>query len=102
MRSTSRLAVRQIHPGPQSFPFRDIQERLLHRYYDSLGRALSLGLVTPAGTSQYRVGYGYDAAARLDRVWHHPALDAVTKAPTGNPTFTYGHFHKLPFHGLKA
>ena len=53
-----------------------------------------------AGTTQYSTGYGYDAAARLDRVWHHPALDAVTKAPTGNPTFTYGYTYTQAAPGL--
>ena len=54
-------------------------------------KTLSLNLATTGGTSQYTTGYAYDDAGRLLNVWHHPVLDTMTKAPTGNPTFTYGY-----------
>jgi hypothetical protein len=68
----------------------DSFERHLHRHYDPQGRPLSLALATTAGTVQYTSAYGYDGAGRLDRVWHHPALDAAGN-PAGAATFTYAY-----------
>jgi RHS repeat-associated protein len=82
--NTFRLTLEKLN--------RDTHERHLHRHYDNpTGRPLSLDLTTTGGTSQYTTGYGYDTAGRLDQVWHHPSLDATSKIPTGNPTFTYGY-----------
>ena len=81
--TTLRLSSEQ--QNIDSFP------RNLLRYYDSLGRPLSLDLTTTANVSDYTTGYAFDAAGRLQNVWHHPALDVTSKAPSGAATFKYGY-----------
>ena len=58
--------------------------RTLNRYYDALGRPVSL----EAGTD-YTTAYGFDVAGRLNRVWDHPTFISNTKLPAGSASFTY-------------
>ncbi|GHC40165.1 RHS repeat domain-containing protein [Roseibacillus persicicus] len=58
--------------------------RTLTRHYDDLLRPQSLVL-----GSDHKVGYGYDTAGRLNRVWHNPSLTAGV--PQGSADFIYGY-----------
>ncbi|MEI6656008.1 MAG: hypothetical protein WCP45_14690 [Verrucomicrobiota bacterium] len=59
--------------------------RTLNRYYDALGRPLSIKVGT-----EYTTAIGFDIAGRLNCVWDHPALDG-NQAPIGAAAFNYGY-----------
>jgi RHS repeat-associated protein len=71
---------------------RDSSARTLNRYYDPLGRPLSLKVGT-----DYTTAYGFDTAGRINRVWDHPDLNATGVPVDGNDVpledgdFTYGY-----------
>ncbi|MCX6865295.1 MAG: hypothetical protein NTV46_03570 [Verrucomicrobia bacterium] len=80
---------------------RDNSARTLNRYYDPLGRPLSLKVGT-----DYTTAYGFDTAGRINRVWDHPDLNATGVPVDGNDVpledgdFTYG--YQAASYGLVA